>query len=144
MERLTFYNNFCEACYRTKQYSSIHMRDVNAVISNDAVTKLAAYEDTGLSPEQISEAQKAMNATLGLACEAQAARNEISRLRRELDAAVVAVVEMCHAGHLCRHCGADCADAGKSWRECSDSDKTFQCGAFKWRGVPSAESEAAT
>lgn len=40
-----------------------------------AVTKLKAYEDTGLKPEEIAQAQKAMKSALSLACELQAYRN---------------------------------------------------------------------
>jgi len=41
----------------------------------DCFTKLAKYEDTGLEPEEIADAQKAMRAALGLACELQAYKN---------------------------------------------------------------------
>ncbi len=47
--------------------------------------RLAAYEDTCLTPEEITEAQKAMRAALGLACAAQAARDENARLRTEVE-----------------------------------------------------------
>ena len=46
MERLTFYDEFGEPCYRTKTYSGLHMKDVDTVISGSPVArKLAAYED---------------------------------------------------------------------------------------------------
>ena len=41
----------------------------------EILAKLAAYEDTGLEPEEIAKAQKGMQAALALACEAQAYRN---------------------------------------------------------------------
>ena len=37
--------------------------------------RLAAYEDTGLEPEEIAKAQKGMQAALALACEVQVYRN---------------------------------------------------------------------
>lgn len=39
-----------------------------------ACNRLAAYEDTGLEPEEICAAQKAMRSALALACELQAYR----------------------------------------------------------------------
>ena len=66
-----------------------------------ACCRLAAYEDTGLTTEEIAEAQISMRAALGLACEAQAARDELASLRsqltetqRERDAAVECTEEV--------------------------------------------------
>ena len=45
-ERLTFYDEFNNPCYRTKQYSSVHMKDVETVVSNsDVARKLAHFEE---------------------------------------------------------------------------------------------------
>jgi len=45
MARLTFYENG-KPCYRTKDYSPVHMKYIDTVVSGTPVaTKLAAYED---------------------------------------------------------------------------------------------------
>jgi len=56
MERLTYYDEFGNPCYRTTTYSEFHGGIVDSVISNSSEGKrLAAYEDTGLAPEQVKE-----------------------------------------------------------------------------------------
>jgi len=40
--------------------------------------RIAAYEDTGLTPEEITNAQAAMRSALAMACELQAFRNGIT------------------------------------------------------------------
>lgn len=44
MKRLTFYDDFNQPCYRLG----------NIVYSNKIAVRLAAYEDTGMDPEEIS------------------------------------------------------------------------------------------
>lgn len=44
MKRLTFYDDFNQPCYRLG----------NIVYSNKIAVRLAAYEDTGMEPEEIS------------------------------------------------------------------------------------------
>lgn len=51
MERLTHYDNCGVACFMWKKPSG----DI-AVIANEAISRLAAYEDTGLTPEEVKDA----------------------------------------------------------------------------------------
>jgi len=76
MERLTQqYFSMCEHC--SEGTVCEHYCDPSfPVCGNKAIyDRLASYEDTGLEPEGIAAAQKAMRAALGLACEVQSFRN---------------------------------------------------------------------
>jgi hypothetical protein len=48
-ERLTFHDDTGVACYRWK------LPHKTVVIANEAISRLAAYEDTDLSPEEAQE-----------------------------------------------------------------------------------------
>jgi len=46
MNRLTFYDEFNNPCYRTKQYSPLYEQMIDTVVSNsDVARKLAHYEE---------------------------------------------------------------------------------------------------
>lgn len=114
MERLTFYDEFGEACYRTKQFSAFHMESVNAVTSNAAIKKLAAYEDTGLTAV------------------------EVSKLKYERDEAVSAILDLLDKNNLC----ADCLNYDKATkiRLCDDINyDEIVCLASVWRNERSGD-----
>lgn len=77
MERLTFrhdcpYNDFhgrAEPCEPINCLDQYRKKALDAVID-----RLAVYEDTGLEPEEIVAARKAMKSALEMACEIQAYR----------------------------------------------------------------------
>lgn len=56
----------CSALYANEERKGAYL--------NNAVVRFADYEDTGMEPEQITAAQKAMRAGLALACALQAYR----------------------------------------------------------------------
>ena len=51
-ERLTFRDSLGVACYRWELPSRTE------VIANEAISRLAAYEDSGLSPEEVQKLKK--------------------------------------------------------------------------------------
>lgn len=55
MERLTFFDDFNEPCYRLG----------NGVHKNDISRRLAAYEDTGLEPEEVAKVRDAYSSIAG-------------------------------------------------------------------------------
>lgn len=81
--------------------------------------KLFAYEDTGLMPEEITEAQKAMKAALGLACQVQS-------LKAERDAAVAGLQGV----HKCECCKNDGTDICRSCYLGGGEHNNFE-----WQGV---------
>lgn len=82
MERLTSYKNECdremicryEECDVSEEYCP-HLQEDNCICLQDVISRLAAYEDLGVTPEQIREMDKAYLEK----CE------EVKRLRAELE-----------------------------------------------------------
>lgn len=74
MERLTYYDCAGAACF---DYESPVM---NGVMANKAISRLAKYEDTGLTPERVAELAQAEREK---GCDAlEKANAEIERLRK--------------------------------------------------------------
>ena len=105
MDRLTFCLGKTNRTYGLKDKASAKVglfTDYDGFIAHlQATNRLGQYEDTGLTPEEITEAQKAMNAALGLACSLQAVRKEnvvllaeSAKLFSENNAADRAIIEL--------------------------------------------------
>ncbi len=74
MDRLT--KRIKDSVYYTKgEYQETLPAECNSSDVRAILNCLAAYEDTGLTPDEITESRKAMSAALALACEVQAFRN---------------------------------------------------------------------
>jgi hypothetical protein len=98
----------CSALYANEERKGAYL--------NNAVVRFADYEDTGMEPEQITAAQKAMRAGLALACALQAYR-AIGTVE-ELSALVKARDE----GRLVE---LPCKRGDKVWRICGPKGRKF-------------------
>lgn len=108
----------------------------------DFLEELEAFRASGLTPEEIARASKAMHAALGLACEAQAAKDAISHLtaqvralETERDAAkadIAALLRGCECEHRHEYC------RGSSLEECS-RHWPGDCSGAEWRGLEGTE-----
>lgn len=94
----------------------------SSVTRREAAHRLAAYEDTGLEPEEIEQLK---GEVFGLRLD----KRELEQAKRERDAAVEFLESAIrYSANPCEGCKADCIDAGSDAAERVD-----QCGAFEWR-----------
>lgn len=70
-----------ESCYQCERYKMM-------------VSRLAAYEGTGLTPEEISTTREPISTCLGLICALRAAEEEISTLESDLSDAHMYNIEL--------------------------------------------------
>ena len=143
IDRLTYYDESGGACFRWNKPSG------NVVIVNAATFRLAAYEDTGLTPEEVKElAEKAEDEVERLKLMVKSITGGLDEaietnqyLGKQLDKAIEDIEILCTKHYeladdydkLSDICQDFCLHTeGKCFKAAADNPN--RCAKFRWRG----------
>ena len=110
---------------------------IETVLSGDAADRLAAYEDTGLTPHQIKVLQemagKDADERVRLRNKVVSLQADLARVTAERDAAVGDLTMICINGETCAAC-VHCCNKGDQF-PCAISNDWCGGEKWQWRGV---------
>ena len=114
---------------RWSYVSGVGKYDINSIQA--CIDKLAAYEDTGLTPEEIIQLKQAYNNAVKLALDTD---DELTAVEKERDAAVRDLMRLNEKKAPCSICAFEDA-----LRCCHADHCNNDYNHFKWRGVQETE-----